>query len=84
MTEKTTMERILEDLALRETTFAGAIVIDNATGQLKVITYDARGLVDTITQGDNAIALYGKVTAETSGMRELFTLTVPAGGKESK
>jgi len=74
MSDKTPTERIIEDLELRGVTLAGVIAVDNETKELKVITYDNLGLVASISQGDNAIALYGKATAETRAMREIFTL----------
>lgn len=83
MTDKTPTQRIIEDLELRGVTLAGVIAITKDK-QLKVITYDGLGLVDSITQGDNAIALYGKASVDTSAMRELFTLSVPAGRPEKE
>ena len=74
MTDKTAIQRILKDLELRGVTLAGVIAVDNTTKTLKVITYDSLGLVTDITQGDNAITLYGKADAGTRAMRELFTL----------
>ena len=75
MTDKEAMDRILKDLELRGITLAGVIGVDSKNGQLRVITYDSLGLVDSITQGDNAITLYGKASANTGAMRELFTLS---------
>ena len=75
MTDKSRTERILEDLALRELGIGGIIAL-NREGQIVCLSYDANGLVSKISQGENVVALYGKTSMETRGMRELFTLGV--------
>lgn len=82
MTEQEARVRILEDLDARGAILAGVIAI--VDGQLKIITYDHKGSVDAITQGDNAIQLYGKASVNTGAMRELFTLSVPGDRKEEE
>ena len=75
MTDKTGIERVVEDVKLRNCELAGVIVVDKATRELKVITYDRLGLVNSITAGDNVIELFGKATANTNAMRPLGTLS---------
>ena len=83
MSDKTPTERIIEDLELRGLTLAGVIAVTEDK-QLKVITYNGLGLVDSITQGDKAIQLYGKADVNTRAMRELFTLSAPANQTKGK
>ena len=68
-------KRILEDLKLRGLELGGVIAVDSKTGKLVVITYDNLGLVTSISDGDKAIALYGKADVGTRAMREITTLS---------
>jgi len=75
------INRIIEDIKMRGMDLRVVLAVDPDTNLIRVIQYDGNGLVQRISQGDAAIALYGKAKADAVGMRELFTAEVSEPGE---
>lgn len=75
MTNEELTKKIAEDVDGRGLDICGVITVNPTTGTLKIITYTRTGLVDTISQEENAIAFYGKENAQTGAMHEIITLS---------
>ena len=73
------VKKIVEDLEERDLIMAGVLASDPATGTLRFITYSGNGLVDTISQPEEIVSLYGK-SRTAGGMHEILTISckIPA------
>jgi len=75
VTNEEYLDKIRDDLVQRQLFIGGVIACDAITGKLRFITYDEKGLVDSISSPENTISLYSKENAETRAMHEITTLT---------
>jgi len=75
MSKNTRTNKIITDVEERGLSLTTVIAI-NENDELVALSYNDHGLVSNISQGDKVISLYGKATADTNAMRELFTIQV--------
>ena len=74
MNEEEYVDKINADLKDRELWIAGIVASCPRTGKLQFITYDPKGLVDTISRPGKSISIYRNAESG-GGMYEILTLS---------
>ena len=72
-------DKILSDIQERNLEIGGILAVNMKTNKLIFVTYDAKGLVSSISEEENAIIVFGKDNAKTRAMHEITTLEVNTG-----